>query len=78
MVRLVRVYGLLPQAHGGTLVQADRWKDIMDTGEELVMLMLIDKIWLEEESKLCPKCGATPIGTYEADGWQIWYAYHCI
>ena len=62
----------IAQAHGGTLVRADRWEDVIDTGEELVMLMLIDKYRREEAWKLCPKCGRTPIGTYEVDGWRIW------
>lgn len=76
--RVLRGGYRIAQAHGGTLVKADRWQDVIETGEELIMLMVIDKFRREEASKSCPKCGRTPIGTYEDDGWQIWFVYHRI
>ena len=72
--RVVRKNYRIAQAHGGTLVDAEGWNDIMNTGEELTMVMLLDRLWRQEASQWCPKCEETPIGIYEEEGWQIWYA----
>jgi hypothetical protein len=60
------------QAHGGVPINEESWNDVRNSGEQLAMVMLIDKVLFEHASKLCPKCGTTPIGTYEDDGWRIW------
>jgi hypothetical protein len=65
-------------ADGGTLVTADDWERIRDKREHLVMSMLIEQIFREELQKLCPKYGETKLGSYEDQGWRVWYAHRSI
>lgn len=60
-------------AEGGTLVMANDWDSIRENPEELVMSMLIEQVFKAEFQKLCPKCGKTRLGTYEDQGWRVWY-----
>jgi hypothetical protein len=71
--RVLRRDYLIAREHGGTLIDAEKWKEFMNKSEELTMIMLIDRIWREGASELCPKCGETSIGTYENKGWRTWY-----
>ena len=63
----------IARAHGGTLVHATQWGDIMSNSEDLIMFMILGNRALEEASKVCPKCYRTELGTYEVEGWNIWY-----
>ncbi|RXW15000.1 hypothetical protein EST38_g10857 [Candolleomyces aberdarensis] len=59
--------------HNGTVVNVDNWDDIRESGEQLVMSMLIDVVWVKEAEEACPKCGGTKLGTYKDQGWLVWY-----
>ncbi|KAJ2912496.1 hypothetical protein MD484_g7914, partial [Candolleomyces efflorescens] len=67
----------IARTNGGTVVRAAEWEGVIEKCEELTMFMILGKMALEEAWKLCPKCGKTKLGTYEVDGWNIWYVYRC-
>jgi hypothetical protein len=60
--RVLRRNYCIAQERGGTLVDAEKWNELMYTREELTMIMLIDRIWREGASELCPKCGRLRLG----------------
>jgi hypothetical protein len=60
-------------AEGGTLVAANDWDSVRENREQLVMSMLIEQVFKAGLQKLCPKCGKTQLGTYEDQGWRVWY-----
>ena len=56
----------------GALVKAGDWESVVSEGAKVVMSMLVTRLWNEELSKTCPKCGKTRLGIYKDRGWLIW------
>ena len=73
--RVLRRDYCIARERGGTLISAEKWNELMNTSEELTMIMLIDRIWSDGASELCPKCGKTSLGTYANQGWLIWFVH---
>lgn len=62
----------IARACDGVVVNAKNWEEVMQSGEPLVMSMLILRVRVENMEKTCPRCGKTRLGTYEDQGWLVW------
>ncbi|KAF6745122.1 hypothetical protein DFP72DRAFT_1077867 [Ephemerocybe angulata] len=64
----------IARQHDGQLVKPEDWKEVLETGDAVVMSMLIEKVWVESIKDVCPKCGRTRLGSSREGGWLKWYS----
>ena len=55
----------------GTVVGAQDWNNLEQMGE-LVMSMVVERLWSKALAGTCPKCGKTELGIFEDHGWLVW------
>ncbi|TEB30991.1 hypothetical protein FA13DRAFT_1732956 [Coprinellus micaceus] len=55
----------------GTLVQPEDWDCTLNSGQRLIMCMIVEKIWVKSMKDTCPQCGKTKYGTFPEGGWLI-------
>ncbi|KAJ3503414.1 hypothetical protein NMY22_g18257 [Coprinellus aureogranulatus] len=72
-VRVARQGYCLALERDGSVVRPEEWDayKIIEKGEKLIMIMIIERAWVESVKGDCPRCGKTRLGTYKDDGWVI-------